>query len=91
MLFFFEQSSEIAGGLDVEPELTALLEELAEFKRHFGRNAAAAKHDFVNAPWTDAECSREGVLRNAHWNQIVFEKNLTGSDGGLHSLYPIAL
>ena len=32
LLFFFEQLAEIAGGLNVEPELGALLEEPAEME-----------------------------------------------------------
>lgn len=70
--------------MDVEPELGTLLEEFAEFEGHFGRDAAAAEHDFVDAAWADAEGSREGVLRNAHGHEIVFKENFTGRDGGLH-------
>jgi hypothetical protein len=35
----FAELAEIAGGLYVEPELGALLEEFAEFEGHFGREA----------------------------------------------------
>lgn len=84
MLFFFEQLPKIAGSLDVEPELGTLFEEFAEFEGHFGRDAAAAENDFVDAAWADAEGSREGVLRNAHWHEIVFKENFTGSDSGFH-------
>ena len=91
MLFFFEQLSEIAGGLDVEPELGALFEKFAEFEGHFRGDAAAAEHNFVDAARADAEGSRKGVLGNAHGDEVVFQKNFTGRDGGLHSLYPIAL
>ena len=82
--------AEIAGGLDVEPELGALFEKFAEFERHFGRDAAATENDFVDASRADAECTREGVLRTAHGNEIVFEQNFTGSDGGFHrgGFYP---
>jgi hypothetical protein len=83
-LFFFEQLAEITGGLNVEPELSALFKKLVEFEGHFGRNAAAAEHDFVDALRTDAKGSREGVLGNAHGHEIVFEKNFTGCDGGFH-------
>jgi hypothetical protein len=91
LLFFFEQLAEIAGGLDVEPELGTLLEEFPQFERHFGRNAAATEDDFVDAARADAEGSREGVLGDAHGHEIVFKENFTGSDSGLHNLYPIAL
>ena len=91
MLFFFEQLAEIAGGLNVEPELGTLFEEFAKFKRHFGRDAAAAEHDFVDASRTDAKGSCECVLGNAHGHEIVFEQNFTRSDSCLHSLYPISL
>jgi hypothetical protein len=91
LLFFFEQFAEIAGGLDVEPELGTLLEEFPQFERHFGRDAAATEDDFVDASRTDAKGSCERVLGNAHWHEIVFKENFTGSDSGLHSLYPIAL
>ena len=91
LLFFFEQLAEIAGGLNVEPELSALPEKLAEFERHFGRDAAATEDDFVDASRTDAKGSCERVLGNAHGHEVVFEQNFTGSDSGLHSLYPIAL
>ena len=84
MLFFFEQLAEIAGGLNVEPKLSALLEELAEFKRHFGRDAAATENDFVNASRTDTKGSCERVLGNAHWHEIVFEQIFTGRDSGFH-------
>ena len=84
LLFFFEQLAEIAGGLNVKPELGTLFEKLAEFKRHFGRDAAATEHDFVNASRTDAKCSCERVLGNAHGHEIVFEQNFTGCDCGFH-------
>ena len=48
LLFFFEQLSEIAGGLDVEPELSALFEEFAEFERHFGRDGEFCKGIFIH-------------------------------------------
>lgn len=83
-LFFFEQLAEIAGGLDVEPEPGALFEKLAEFEGHFGRDAAATENDFVDAPRADAECSREGILGNAHGNEVVLKENFTGRDGGFH-------
>ncbi len=91
LLFFFAELAEIAGGLNVEPELGALFEKFAEFEGHFGRDAAAAENDFVDASRTDAKGSCERVLGNAHGHEIVFEQNFTGSDSGLHSLYPIAL
>ena len=90
LLFFFEQLAEITGGLNVEPELGTLFEKLAEFERHFGRDAAATENDFVYASRADAECTREGVLGNAHGHEIIFEQNFTGSDGGFHrgGFYP---
>ena len=91
LLFFFEQLAEITGGLNVEPELSALPEEFAEFERHFGRDVAATENDFVDASRADAKCSCERVLGNAHGHEIVYEQNFTGSDSCLHSLYPIAL
>ena len=91
LLFFFEQLAEIAGGLNVEPELSALPEEFAEFERHFGRDAAATENDFVDASRTDAKGSCESVLGNAHWHEIVLKENFTRRDSCLHSLYPIAL
>jgi hypothetical protein len=30
-------------------------------------------------------------LGDAHGHEIVFKENFTGSDSGLHNLYPIAL
>ena len=80
----FLELAEIASGLDIEPELCALFEEFHEFEGHFGRDAAATEHDFVDAARADAEGSREGVLRNAHWNEIVFKENFTRCDGGFH-------
>ena len=61
-----------------------LFEEFAKLKRHLGRDAAAAENDFVDASRADAECSREGILRNAHGHEVVFEQNFTGRDGGFH-------
>lgn len=84
MLFFFELLAEIAGGLNVEPELGTLFEKVAEFERHFGRDGAAAEHDFVNASRTDAKGSCERVLGNTHGHEIVFEQNFTERDGGFH-------
>ena len=84
MLFFFEQLAEIAGGLNVEPELGTLFEKLAEFERHFGRDAMVAEDDFVDASRTDAKGSCERVLGNAHGHEIVFEQNFTGRDSGFH-------
>jgi len=84
LLFFFAELAEIAGGLDVEPELGALFEKFPEFEGHFGRDAAATENDFVDASRADAECSREGILRNAHGAEVVFEQNFTGCDGGFH-------
>ena len=84
MLFFFEQLAEIAGGLDVEPELGALFEEFAEFERHFGRDAAATENDFVDASRTDAKGSCQRVLGNTHGHEIVFEQNFTEPDRGFH-------
>ena len=81
---FLRSFSEITGGLDVEPELRALLEEFAEFQGHLGRDAAAAEHDFVDAAGADAEGSREGILGNAHGNEVVLKENFTGRDGGFH-------
>jgi len=69
----FQKLTEIAGGLDVEPEFGALFEEFAEFKRHFGRDAAATEHDFVNASRTHAKSSCERVLGNTHGHEIIFE------------------
>ena len=69
LLFFFEQLAEIAGGLNVEPEPGALLKEFAEFKRHFGRGAAATENDFVDASRTVAKGSCERVLGNAHGHE----------------------
>jgi hypothetical protein len=91
LLFFFAELAEIAGGLDVEPELGALFEEFAEFERHFGRDAAAAEHDFVDTSRAYAEGSRKGVLRNAHGHEIVLKENFTGLDGGFHNIYPMTL
>jgi len=91
LLFFFAELPKITGGLDVEPELGALFEKFAEFEGHFGSDAAATENDFVDASRADAECTREGVLGDAHGCEIVFEQNFTGCDSGLHSLYPIAL
>ena len=76
--------AEIAGGLDVEPELGTLFEEFAKLKRHFGRDATAAEHDCVDASRTDAKGSCERVLGNAHGHEIVFEQNFTGRDSGFH-------
>jgi hypothetical protein len=73
MGLFLPQPAEIAGGLDVEPELGALFEKFAEFEGHFGSDAAATENDFVDASRADAEGSREGVLGNAHGHEIVFE------------------
>ena len=73
LLFFFEQLAEITGGLNVEPELSALFEKFAEFEGHFGSDAAATENDFVDASRADAECTREGVLGNAHGNEVVLE------------------
>ena len=61
-----------------------LIEEFSEFERHFGRDAAAAEHDFVDASRADAEGSREGILGNAHGHEIVFKENFTRCDGGFH-------
>jgi len=83
-LFFFEQLAEITGGLNVEPELSALFKKLAEFEGHFGRNAAAAEHDFVDALRTDAKGSCERILGNAHGNEVVLKENFAGSHGGFH-------
>ena len=80
----FLELAEIAGGLDVESELGALFEKFAEFEGHFGSDAAATENDFVDASRADAECSREGILGNAHGHEIVFEQNFTGCDGGFH-------
>ena len=84
LLCLFSELPKITGGLDVEPELGTLFEKLAEFERHFGRDAAATEDDCVYASRTDAECSCEGILRNAHGHKIVLKENFTGRDGGLH-------
>ena len=83
-LFFFAELAAIAGGLDVEPEPRDLLEEFHELQRHFGRNAAAAEHDFVDALRTDAKGSCERILGNAHGNEVVLKENFAGSHGGFH-------
>ena len=90
LLFLFSELAEIAGGLDVEPELRALFEKFAEVEGHFWSDAAAVEDNFVDASRADAECSREGVLGNAHGHEIVFEQNFTGSDGGFRrgNFYP---
>ncbi len=84
LLFLFTELAEIAGGLDVEPELRALFEEFPEFQRHLGRDATATEDDFVDASRTDAKGSCERVLGNAHGHEVVFEQNFTGCDGGFH-------
>ena len=80
----FLELAEIAGGLQVEPKLGALFEEFPEFEAHLGRDAAATEDDFVDAARADADGSHEGVLRNAHGHEVVFEQNFTGSDSGFH-------
>lgn len=70
--------------MDVEPESGALLEEFAEFERHFRSDAAASEHDFLDALRADAEGSRKGVLGDAHGDEVVFQKNFTGGYGGFH-------
>jgi len=84
LLFLFEQLAEITGGLDVEPELGALLEEFAEFEGHFRGDAATTEDDFVDAARADAEGSCGRVLGDAHGDEIVFQKNFTARDGGFH-------
>ena len=76
--------AQIAGGLDVEPELGALLEEFAEFEGHFRRDAAATEHDFLDVARADAKGTSQGVLENVHGNEVVLKENFTGRDGGLH-------
>lgn len=73
--------AEIAGGLDSEPELGALFEKLAKFKRHFGRDAAAAEHGFFEAAESDANGIGEGVLGDFHGDQKVFEESYAKSVG----------
>jgi len=84
LLFFFAELPKNTGGLDVEPEPCALFEKFAEFQGHLGHDAAAAENDFVDASRADAEGSREGILRNAHGNEIVLKENFTGCNGGFH-------
>jgi hypothetical protein len=60
------------------------LKKLAEFEGHFGRGAAATEHDFLDVARADAKGSREGVLGNAHGNELVLKENFTGRDGGFH-------
>lgn len=84
LFFLFAELAEIAGGLDVEPELGALFEEFPKLEGHFGCDAAATENDFVDASRAGAECSCKGVLRNAHGHEIVFKENFTGYDGGFH-------
>ena len=84
LLFFFAALAEIAGGLNVEPELRALFKKFAQFQGHLGRDTSAAKHDFVDAAGADAEGAGQCVLGNAHGHEVVFEQNFPGSDSGFH-------
>ena len=84
LLFFFAELAELAGGLDVEPELCALFEKIAEFQGQLGRDASAAEHDFIDAAGTNTEGAGQGVLGNAHGFEVVFKENFTGGDGGFH-------
>ena len=80
LLFFFAALAEIAGGLNVEPELRALFKKFAQFQGHLGRDTSAAKHDFVDAAGADAEGAGQCVLGNAHGHEVVFEQNFPGSN-----------
>ena len=61
-----------------------LFEEFAEFERHFRSDAAATEDDVVDASRVDAKGTSQGVLGNAHGNEVVLKENFAGSHGGFH-------
>lgn len=69
----FRGVSEVAFGLDVEPETGRLAEVASEAEGGVEGDGAASVDDFVDSARWDSDGSGERVLREAHRRHVIFE------------------